>query len=38
MPVCLSHEPELYRVDDADVRCLLYTQHASEADPATKAL
>ena len=31
MPACLSQEPELYRVDDAEVRCLLYTEHAQEA-------
>ncbi len=31
MPVCLSREPELYPVSDAEVRCLLYTEHATEA-------
>jgi peptide/nickel transport system ATP-binding protein len=31
MPVCLSREPELYPVGEAEVRCLLYTEHATEA-------
>jgi peptide/nickel transport system ATP-binding protein len=31
MPACLSHEPELYEVGDADVRCLLYAEQAKEA-------
>jgi peptide/nickel transport system ATP-binding protein len=31
MPVCLSHEPELYPVGDADVRCFLYTEQVKEA-------
>jgi peptide/nickel transport system ATP-binding protein len=31
MPACLSHEPELLRVGDADVRCLLYAEQAKEA-------
>ncbi len=31
MPSCLSREPELYRVGDADVRCLLYAEQAKEA-------
>jgi peptide/nickel transport system ATP-binding protein len=31
MPVCLSREPELYPVSDAEVRCLLYAEHATEA-------
>jgi peptide/nickel transport system ATP-binding protein len=31
MPVCRSHEPELYPVGDAEVRCLLYAEHAPEA-------
>jgi peptide/nickel transport system ATP-binding protein len=31
MPACLSHEPELYRVGDAEVRCLLYVDQAKEA-------
>jgi hypothetical protein len=31
MPVCLTHEPELYPVGDAEVRCLLYTEMAKEA-------
>jgi peptide/nickel transport system ATP-binding protein len=30
MPVCLTREPDLYRVDDADVRCLLYAEHAQD--------
>jgi peptide/nickel transport system ATP-binding protein len=31
MPVCRSHEPELYQVGDADVRCLLYAEQVKEA-------
>jgi peptide/nickel transport system ATP-binding protein len=31
MPACLSREPELYRVGDAEVRCLLYTEPARKA-------
>jgi len=31
MPVCLSHEPELYPVGGAEVRCLLYAEQAKEA-------
>jgi hypothetical protein len=31
MPACLSREPELFRVGDAEVRCLLYAEHAKEA-------
>jgi len=31
MPACLSREPDLYRVGDADVRCLLYAEQAQEA-------
>jgi peptide/nickel transport system ATP-binding protein len=31
MPACLSQEPELYRVDDAEARCLLYAEQAKEA-------
>jgi len=31
MPACLTHEPELYSVGDADVRCLLYEQQREEA-------
>jgi peptide/nickel transport system ATP-binding protein len=31
MPVCLGREPELYPVDGAEVRCLLYTEHAKKA-------
>src|SRR4051812_37513022 len=30
MPACVSHEPELYAVSDADVRCLLYEQQAAQ--------
>jgi peptide/nickel transport system ATP-binding protein len=30
MPACLTHEPELYPVGDARVRCLLYTEQAAE--------
>jgi peptide/nickel transport system ATP-binding protein len=30
MPQCRSREPELYRVGDAEVRCLLYAEHAPE--------
>jgi peptide/nickel transport system ATP-binding protein len=31
MPACLSTEPPLYRVGDADVRCLLYAEQAKDA-------
>jgi peptide/nickel transport system ATP-binding protein len=31
MPACLSNEPDLYRVGDTDVRCLLYAEQAKEA-------
>jgi peptide/nickel transport system ATP-binding protein len=31
MPECSTVEPGLYRVGDADVRCLLYSEHAKEA-------
>jgi peptide/nickel transport system ATP-binding protein len=31
MPACLSREPELLRVGDAEVRCLLYAEQAKEA-------
>ncbi len=31
MPACLNREPELYVVDDAEVRCLLYAERAKEA-------
>jgi len=31
MPECVGREPELYPVDDAEVRCLLYARHAAEA-------
>ena len=31
MPVCVSREPELYRVGDAEVRCLLYAEPAKDA-------
>jgi peptide/nickel transport system ATP-binding protein len=30
MPACLIHEPELYAVGDAEVRCLLYVEQAAE--------
>ena len=30
MPECLSRQPELYTVGDAEVRCLLYTKEAKE--------
>src|SRR5437764_2643560 len=30
MPACVSNEPDLYAVDDADVRCLLYAHQALE--------
>jgi peptide/nickel transport system ATP-binding protein len=38
MPQCLTRDPELYRVGDADVRCLLYAEQAAEAEKATEAL
>jgi peptide/nickel transport system ATP-binding protein len=28
MPVCVTRQPELYDVEGAEVRCLLYTEHA----------
>jgi peptide/nickel transport system ATP-binding protein len=31
MPECPTCPPELYRVGEADVRCLLYTEQATEA-------
>jgi peptide/nickel transport system ATP-binding protein len=31
MPECVRREPELYPVGDAEVRCLLYTERATEA-------
>jgi peptide/nickel transport system ATP-binding protein len=31
MPECLSHEPELYPLGDAEVRCLLYVDQAKKA-------
>ena len=31
MPECLTREPELYPVGDAEVRCLLYAEQAKEA-------
>jgi peptide/nickel transport system ATP-binding protein len=31
MPECPSRKPDLYRVGDADVRCLLYTDRLTEA-------
>jgi peptide/nickel transport system ATP-binding protein len=31
MPICLSHEPELYSVGVDEVRCLLYDEQAKEA-------
>ena len=31
MPECLSHDPELYRMGDTTVRCLLYADQAKEA-------
>ena len=31
MPACLQVEPDLYEVDGARVRCLLYTEQAKEA-------
>jgi peptide/nickel transport system ATP-binding protein len=30
MPVCLTNPPELYPVEGARVRCLLYTEHAAK--------
>jgi hypothetical protein len=31
MPECLTHEPALYSVGDAEVRCLLYAERAKQA-------
>jgi peptide/nickel transport system ATP-binding protein len=36
MPECLTREVELYRVRDAEVRCLLYTERAAGAQHATE--
>ena len=30
MPACVTQEPDLYAVSDADVRCLLYEQQAAQ--------
>jgi peptide/nickel transport system ATP-binding protein len=38
MPACLTHEPELYPVGDARVRCLLYAEHEAEAEKPAEAL
>ena len=38
MPDCLQREPGLYRVGDADVRCLLYADQAPNAEQATEAV
>jgi peptide/nickel transport system ATP-binding protein len=38
MPQCLTREPELYRVDKAAVRCLLYAEQAPAAEHATGIL
>jgi peptide/nickel transport system ATP-binding protein len=34
MPACLNVEPDLYEVGAARVRCLLYTEHAEQAQEA----
>jgi peptide/nickel transport system ATP-binding protein len=31
MPICPANEPDLYSVEGAEVRCLLYTERAKEA-------
>jgi peptide/nickel transport system ATP-binding protein len=31
MAICPNREPELYRVEGAEVRCLLYAEHPTEA-------
>jgi peptide/nickel transport system ATP-binding protein len=31
MPICSTHEPELYTVEGNQVRCLLYTEQSKEA-------
>jgi peptide/nickel transport system ATP-binding protein len=31
MPVCLTQEPELYSVEDSEVRCLLYSEQTRQA-------
>jgi peptide/nickel transport system ATP-binding protein len=36
MPQCLSRQPELYRVADADVRCLLYAEQEGKVGEATR--
>jgi hypothetical protein len=31
MPACLNHDPELYPVYPAEVRCLLYAEQGKQA-------
>jgi peptide/nickel transport system ATP-binding protein len=38
MPQCLTREPELYRVGEATVRCLLYSERAAAGEQATGVL
>jgi peptide/nickel transport system ATP-binding protein len=38
MPICPTREPALYPVAGAKVRCLLYAEHAAEAEHATEAV
>ncbi len=38
MPECRSREPTLYRVDDAEVRCLLYAERSAPAAPKKRAV
>jgi peptide/nickel transport system ATP-binding protein len=37
MPVCSTRAPELYRIEETDVRCLLYTELSADAQPAAEA-
>jgi peptide/nickel transport system ATP-binding protein len=36
MPQCRSRAPELYRIGETDVRCLLYVEQARAAEPAAE--
>ena len=38
MEICVDHKPELYEVDDAQVRCLLYTDSGDSAGASRSAV
>jgi hypothetical protein len=38
MPQCLVRKPELFRVGDAEVRCLLYAEKEGKIGEATEVL